>query len=131
MADETTDARRANIPYAPSPSKAQSFAVGTAKARHTAEFGAVPEDKHVVTDDIMLLCRHMVAQGYEPGCPEELDDIAAEVDMAMTYSDGAVLETTFLLDSDKRGASLPIEPNDVRQLEEALRKYTERVPSVG
>ncbi|MFT6398748.1 MAG: rhomboid protease GluP [Bradymonadia bacterium] len=55
----------------------------------------------------MSLCSQMVADGFAPGCPEELDELAGDADMVMTFSDGKTLEARFIFDATTSSRVIP------------------------
>lgn len=89
------------------PNEAVAVSVGSERARNTAEHAVVGDDTHVVSDVVMSLCRHMVADGFAPGCPEQLDSLAADADMVMTFSDGKTLETVLIFDATSGPRAIP------------------------
>lgn len=73
----------------------------------------------------MALCQHMVGDGFEPGCPAELDPLADRADMVMTHSDGVTLEIRLLFDGTAGPRLVPYERDEVLDVGAAARRYTD------
>lgn len=111
--------------FASGPLEADSVLVGTDRARETADHRALSSSAQVVSSEVMALCQHMVGDGFEPGCPPELDPLADRADMVMTLSDGLVLEVRLLFDGTAGPRLVPYERDEVLATARLARTYTD------
>ena len=122
---KTSDKHSGPLRFATGPSDAISVSVGTGRAAFTSDHAALADDAHTVSAEVMALCQHMVRDGFTPGCPPEIDGLAAQADMVMTLSDGAAFEARLIFDAISGPCEISLTRDELLAAGRASRIYTE------